>query len=88
MFFTLCNTDVVMKMFVRFWHMNRNATKHTFGHADVTGINGKKAGKSCNKCFRNNTVFVMFEHSAIKKSSFRTYFFSIHGVICPCLSFL
>ena len=32
-------------------NMNSNATKCTFGHADVTGKNGIKRKKSCNKGF-------------------------------------
>ena len=45
--------------------MNLNATKCTFGHSDITSRKQQKAKKKiCNMRYRNNTVFVIFEHWA------------------------
>ena len=41
--------------------MNLNATKCTFGHSDITSRKQQKEKKLCNMCYRNNTVFVIFE---------------------------
>ena len=46
--------------------MNLNVTKCTFGHSDITSRKQQKAKKVCNMRYRNNTVFVIFEHWATK----------------------
>ena len=46
--------------------MNLNATKCTFRHSDITSRKQQKAKKLCNMRYRNNTVFVIFEHWATK----------------------
>ena len=47
-------------------YMSLNATKCTFGHSDITSRKQQKEEKLCNMRYRNNTVFVIFEHWAIK----------------------
>ena len=47
-------------------YMNLNATKCTFGHSDITSRKQQKREKCCNMHYRNNTVFVIFEHLATK----------------------
>ena len=46
--------------------MNLNATKCTFGHSDNTRRKRQYAEKTYDLCFRNNTVFVIFEQWATK----------------------
>ena len=47
-------------------YMNLKVTKCTFGHSDITSRKQQKAKKLYNMRYRNNTVFVIFEHWGTK----------------------